>query len=50
MSNIISSFGIIACANVDFAMSTSGYLEYKSITTNKYSPHGSNPLKSILTV
>ena len=43
IANILSNFGITTEAFVDLIISTSGYLEYLSITTRMYSPDGSEP-------
>ena len=43
VAKILSNFGITVDALVDRTISTSGYLEYRSITTSKYSPVGNGP-------
>ena len=43
IANILSNFRITTEAFVDLIISTSGYLEYLSITTRMYSPDGSGP-------
>ena len=47
MANIISRDGSIACAVMLRMISTSGNLEYSSITTNSISPVGKGPHKTI---
>ena len=42
-ANILSSFGIALDALVERTISTSGYLEYLSITTRRYFPDGNGP-------
>ena len=37
LANMISNFGSTTIAAVDETISTSGYLEYESITVNRYS-------------
>ena len=46
VANILSNLGITAAALVDDTISTSGYLEYRSITTSRCSPDGNGPYKS----
>lgn len=43
---ILSNRGITDLADVDRSTSTTGYLEWSSITTNRYSPVGNGPQKS----
>lgn len=43
---ILSNRGITDLADEDRSTSTTGYLEWSSITTNRYSPVGNGPQKS----
>ena len=47
---IRSSFGMMLPAAVDLTISTSGNRLYVSMTDSKYSPEGTGPKKSALTV
>ena len=46
---ILSNLGIADFMEVDLIISISANLEYSSITTKKYSPEGTGPLKSTAT-